>query len=311
VLIVASRLAEIYQSLEEPDFRVLRIIEKGMKNYEYVPIEYIERSSRLPPSRLSKVIKKLSTLKLIKRTLGSIVGYTLTYLGLDILALRGLIVRGVIEKIGDRIGAGKEGDVYIGITPSEERVTIKFHREGSAPFRKIKKTRSFATDLSWGSMIEVAKILGEREYKILVELFNKRAKVPETVAWNRHAVVTKYIDNSIELYKRPELSKDQAEEVLKEVLYTIRIAYKEVGIVHGDLSEYNVLIRLFPEENKVEAYVIDWPQYVYKDEPHAEELLKRDVQYITRFFRKIYTIQVDWTEAVRYVKGEVNELNFR
>ena len=306
---MASRLVEIYKRLEEPELRILRIIEKHMKKYEYVPIELIEKESKLPPSKLSSSIKKLSTLKLVRRTLGSIIGYTLTYLGLDVLALRGLIVRGVIRDLGDRIGAGKEGDVYIGITPSNEKVTVKFHREGSAPFRKIKRTRSFAIDMSWGSMIEVAKVLGEREFRILVELYNKGAKVPEPVAWNRHAVVTKYIEGSIELYRKPELDEKQALGTLEQVLETIRKAYIDVGIVHGDLSEYNVLIRA--KDDTVEAYVIDWPQYVYKDEPHAEELLKRDVQYITRFFRKIYGVRIECENALKYVKGEINELSIR
>ncbi len=306
---MTSRLTEIYKRLEEPEFRILRIIERHMKKYEYVPIELIEKESKLPPSKLSNSIKKLSTLKLVRRTLGSIIGYTLTYLGLDVLALRGLIVRGIIKDLRDRIGAGKEGDVYIGITPSDEKVTVKFHREGSAPFRKIKRTRSFAIDMSWGSMIEVAKVLGEREFRILVELYNKGARVPEPVAWNRHAVVTKYIEGSIELYKRPELDEDEALEVLKQVLETIRKAYMDVGVVHGDLSEYNILVRT--KDDKVEAYVIDWPQYVYKDEPHAEELLKRDVQYISRFFRKIYGVRIECENALKYVKGEINELGIR
>jgi RIO kinase 2 len=157
-------------------------------------------------------------------------------------------------------------------------------------------------------MLEVAKVLGEREYKILIELFNKGARVPEPVAWNRHAVVTKFIENSVELYKRPELTEEQAKKVLLEVLETLRKAYVEVEVVHGDLSEYNVLVKL--DEN-VEAYVIDWPQYVYRNEPHAEELLQRDVQYITRFFKKVYRVEVDPSEAIRYVKGEVNELSVR
>ena len=304
-----SRLVEIYKKLDEPELRILRIIERYMKKFEYIPIELIEKESKLPPSRLSNSIKKLSTLKLVKRTLGSIIGYTLTYLGLDILALRGLIVRSIIKDLGDRIGAGKEGDVYIGMTPSNEKVTVKFHREGNAPFRKIKRTRSFAINMSWGNMIEVAKVLGEREFRILVELYNKGARVPEPVAWNRHAVVTKYIEGSVELYKRPELSKEQAIEILKQVLETLRKAYIDVGIVHGDLSEYNILVR--PKEDSMEAYIIDWPQYVYRDEPHAKELLERDLQYITRFFRKIYRVRIEHESALRYIKGEINEFSIR
>ncbi len=301
-----SRLALIYEELEEPDFRILRVIEKWLNKYEYVPVEIIERDSKLPPSKILKSIKKLSTHKLVKRRLGSIIGYTLTYLGLDVLALRGLIVRGVIERIGDRIGSGKESEVYLAVAPTGERLTVKMHREGSAPFRRIKRTRSFAVDLSWGSMLQVAKILGEREFKVLVELHGRGASVPEPIAWNRHAVVTRYIESGVELSVRPPLSRGDAVQVLRTVLSTLRIAYTEAGVVHGDLSEYNVVVALV-EGEPVRAYVIDWPQYVYKDEPHAEELLERDVYYITRFLRKIYGVETDPEEALRYVKGETDD----
>ncbi len=307
---MVSRLVEIYSNLEEPEFRILRNIEKNMKKYEYVPIELIEKESKLPPSKLSNCLRKLSTFKLVKRVFGNIIGFTLTYLGLDILALRGLMVRGVIKELGDKIGAGKEGDVYIGITPGYEKITIKFHREGSAPFRKIKRTRSFVINMNWRSMIELAKALSEREFEILTKLYNKDARVPIPIARNRHAIVMKYIEDSIELYKRPELNKKEAIDILTQVLKTLRVAYIDVGIIHGDLSEYNVLVRIpISVNDTAEAYVIDWSQYIYKDEPHAEELLKRDIQYITRFFRKIYRIEVDGNEALKYVKGNMNELS--
>jgi RIO kinase 1 len=52
------------------------------------------------------------------------------------------------------------------------------------------------------------------------------------------------------------------------------------NLVHGDLSEYNILIK-----NR-EPYIIDISQGVPLDHPLAEELLQRDVKNISRFFNK-------------------------
>lgn len=300
-----GRLVRMLEVLEEDDYRVLRVIERNLGRYEYVPIEVIERQARLPPSRILRSMRRLSDLKLVKRTLGTLVGYTLTFLGLDVLAVRALTAKGVIEELGDAIGAGKESDVYIAVTPAGRRVVVKLHREGKAPFHKIRRTRSFAADMSRRSLILWAKLLGKREFKVLVDLHARGARVPEPIAWNRHAVVQGHIEGAVELYRVPPLDYEDARRALSHILETARIAYRDVGVVHGDLSEFNVLIA--PEDGGVGAYVIDWPQYVYAQEPHAEELLRRDVGYILRFFRSKYAIEVDLEDALAYVRGEGDE----
>ncbi|MCE4610929.1 MAG: serine/threonine protein kinase [Desulfurococcales archaeon] len=296
-------LWEIFKMLEDDDFRVLRAIERFHGKYEYVPVELVEKAAGLPPSRLVKALHRLSNLKLVKRRLGNLSGYTLTYMGLDLLALRNLVARGIIEELGDKIGVGKEGDVYIGVSPGGDRVVVKFHRAGRESFRKIRRHRSYALDVRATTWLILAKIVGEREFKALVALEREGAKVPPAIAWNRHAVVQKYVDG-LELSIVRELDEESAFRVLVDSVETLRIAYTRVGIVHGDLSEYNILVKL---GEPVEAYIIDWPQYVYKDEPNAEELLRRDVTYLLRFLKRRFGLSLDVEEVLRYVKGEVDE----
>ncbi len=297
-----KNLWQLYTSLGEDEFRVLRAIERFQGRHEYVPVELVEKASGLPPSRLQRALAVLSRNKLIKRRLGNFSGYTLTFLGLDVLALRNLVKRGVVSLLGDKIGIGKEGDVYIAVAPDGSRLVVKFHREGRKSFRKVWRHRSFTLNLEASTWLEVAKYVGEREFKALVSLWREGARVPEPVAWNRHAVVQRYVEG-VELSEAPEMGEEEALSALRDVIETVRIAYQRVGIVHGDLSEYNILVE--PAEGR--AYVIDWPQYVYKDEPHADELLRRDVEYVARFFRRKYRVEVDVEEALAYVRGERGE----
>ncbi len=296
-------LWEVYNLLSDEEFRVLRAIERFQAKYEYVPAELVEKAAGLPPSKLAKAIYTLSNLKLIRRRLGNLSGYTLTYMGLDVLALRNFVARGVIKELGDKIGVGKEGDVYIALAPGDYRVVVKFHRAGRESFRKIRKHRSYALDLRATTWLALAKLVGEREFKALVALEREGAKVPEPIAWNRHAVVQRYVEG-VELHMIRELRYEEAVKVLLDSLETLRIAYTRVGIVHGDLSEYNILVKV---EGEVEAFIIDWPQYVYKDEPNAEELLRRDVSYLLRFLKRRFGVEADLEEAIKYVKGDRDE----
>ena len=297
---MAQEIWSLYKALGREEFKVLRAVESLLGRYEYVPLELIERRLNMPPSRISKALKTLSNYKLIRRRLGGVSGYTLTFRALDLLALDNLVGRGVVSEVGSRIGRGKEGEVYVALSPGGERVIIKFHREGTRSFKKVARHRSYTLDYSIVNWLILAKTVGEREFKALASLSREGARVPEPIAWNRHAVVQEYI-SGVELSERPELG-DIALDVLRDIVETLRIAYTKVGIVHGDLSEYNVLV-----SDEGRGYVIDWPQYVYREEPHAEELLLRDVTYIARFFRRVYGVEASVERLLRYVRGEEGE----
>jgi len=295
------KIGLIYKQLTPVDFQVLEAIERFINRYEYVPIEVIERASRVPETRLSLILHKLHELKLVKRiTVSGYKAFRLTYLGLDMLALRALVNKNVLEAIGDRIGVGKESDIYHGKAVGGVDVIVKFLRIGRRSFRRTRITRSWGEDPKY-TWFHQSKIAAEREFKALKELYGLEALVPRPFAYNRHVVVIEYI-NGVELYTRPEL-KDPF-SVLHRILETVKIAYLNAGIVHGDLSEYNILVNI--DEDK--PYIIDWPQYVYRDEPNANDLLKRDVEYIVRFFNKVYRVGVDVERALKYVRGEHGEL---
>ena len=62
---------------------------------------------------------------------------------------------------------------------------------------------------------------------------------------------------------------------------------QKAELVHGDLSEFNVLM-----DDDGEPVVIDVAQGVLLKHPLAEELLERDVNNMARFFRK-YGVSID------------------
>jgi RIO kinase 2 len=106
----------------------------------------------------------------------------------------------------------------------------------------------------------------------------------------------------VDLYKIDDMEEEVARRSLADIIDTLRIAYTKVGIVHADLSQYNVLVS---EEGR--GYVIDWPQYVYKGEEVSEELLVRDVKYITSYYERKFGVEVDPGKVLKYVKGEIDE----
>jgi len=90
----------------------------------------------------------------------------------------------------------------------------------------------------------------------------------------------------------------EPQKVFNEVLLNLRKAYLEAWVIHADLSEFNVVIQ--PDWH---VLIIDWPQYVRKDHPNAEQLLRRDVRNMVRFFQRKFKTKTRLKEALAYVKG--------
>jgi len=129
----------------------------------------------------------------------------------------------------------------------------------------------------------------------LKRLHQKGVTVPEPIKQNRHVLVMSMIEGA-ELFHYPELPKPQA--VLKEILVNIRKAYQEAGIIHADLSPYNIILQ--PNQH---ILIIDWPQYVTTKHPNAQELLKRDVQNVLTYFQRKQKLKIRLKEALAYIRG--------
>ncbi len=288
------QLGEVYNSMPDEGFKILSVVEAGMGKYEYVPVTVILKQTRIPPKKLDLLLGFLASKGLLRRRIGYRVGYKLTFLGLDIVALHSLVRRGVLKAIGDKIGIGKESEIYEALAPGNTRVAVKFHKVGRTSFKRTLLLRPYVLERETPDWFSESKLSAQREYKAITELFKYTKYVPRPIAYSRNAVVIDFVEG-VELYKVRHLSDPI--RVLEGIKEVIEIAYCKVGIVHGDLSEYNIIIR-FPDESPV---IIDWPQYVYKDHPSAITLLRRDVYYVIRYFNKRFGLKVEPEDFFRKV----------
>ncbi len=291
-----KEVVEALKSLREKEWRVLSVIEIGMARHEYVPLEFIARAARLTQDEVEIILRKLHKLGLIQRNVGPYVGYILVSRGYDALALRALVKRGVLESISaDPIKVGKESDVYEGRTTSGEVVAVKFHRIGRTSFRQTRRLRTYVGDRRHISWLYESRLSATREYEALNLLYRYGVNVPRPIAHNRHVVVMELLEG-VMLSEVPEL--DDPEETLYKILDEVRKAYKDAQIVHGDLSEFNVLV----VDRGKKVYLIDWPQWVSVIHPSAKYLLRRDVENLAKFFRRKYNLKVNPEELVKYVE---------
>jgi len=290
----ADIAVKVYRKLEPEDLQILHAIELQMKRHEYVPEDVIPKFANLPLQEVAYRLQSLSKKRLITGRRGAYAGYSLTTAGYDTLAINALVKANVLEAFGKQLGVGKEADVHDALTPTGQQVAIKFHRLGRTSFKQTKRKRGYATRYTyrpdWHHQSEIA---AKKEYKALKILHPKGVAVPEPIKQNRHVLVMGIIEGA-ELFHWQELLKPQA--VLKEILVNIRKAYQEAGMIHADLSPYNIILQ--PNQH---ILIIDWPQYVATKHPNAQQLLERDVRNVLKYFSK-QKLKMRLKEALAYVK---------
>ena len=290
----AEIAVQVFRKLESEDLRVLHVIETAMSKHEFVPKELIAKFTKFSLEETAFRLSHLSKFRLIRQMRGPYVGYTLNYAGYDCLAINALVKARVLEAFGKPLGVGKEADVYDALNPKGERIAVKFHRLGRISFRQTRRKRGYTTEhTSW---LFQSRLAAEKEFQALKLVFPHGVAVPKPISQNRHVLVMGMIEGA-ELAEYKEIPKP--EKVLKEILRNVRKAYLKAGVIHADLSEYNVILK--PD---MHILIIDWPQYITKEHPNAQQLLTRDVKNILRYFKRKHMLKAKLKEALAYVTGE-------
>ncbi|NVM30997.1 MAG: serine/threonine protein kinase [Candidatus Helarchaeota archaeon] len=270
------------KKLETDDFRVLRAIEKGMQKYKHVPISEIGDRTKFDVEYVNYILDRLHKRELINRWSEKYVGYHVNQHGYDCLALNVLVQSDVIESFGKSVGIGKEADVYEGLTPDEEVVAIKIHRLGRISFRQTKRYRDYTADKHHLSWLYTSRLAAEKEYEALMVLYPLKIAVPKPYGQNRHIVVMSNIVGD-DLFTIKELKNP--DKIFDTILKNIEKSYRKAQIIHGDLSEFNIIIT-----PKFKPLLIDWPQWVSITHPNALFYLERDITNVCNFFEKKFKI---------------------
>lgn len=252
----------VMRTMSKEDYRVLEAVELGMKDHEIVPIPLITSIANLRYGGVTKRMQSLLRDKLLSHEkFNGYDGYRITNSGYDILALHHLKCRNIVAAIGQRIGTGKESDIYLASDPQGCQMVLKFHRLGRTSFRNVKSKRDYfsfsnnnkrqqpgtssAAATSVHSWLFLSRLSAIREYAFMKALYDVHYPTPEPLGHNRHVIAMKLI-RGVPLYQifPKQLSTEQAADIYKQ---SIAIATKLAsihGLVHCDLNEFNLLIDL-------------------------------------------------------------------
>ena len=231
-----------------------------MKYHSLVPATLIHSAANLRRGGANKIVSSLLRDKLLSHDQScGYDEYRLTNSGYDILALHDLKVRGIVAGMGDKIGCGKESDVYLAITPRNTQVVLKFHRLGRTSFRDVKKKRDYfeVNALSKNhkrggaryrtlpnSWLFLSRTSALKEYVFMKALHGAGYPTPTPVGQNRHVVAMGLV-RGVPLYQlhSNRVSAEQARSIFEQSAVLAGDLARH-GLVHCDLNEFNLMVDL-------------------------------------------------------------------
>ena len=193
--------------------------------------------------------------------------------------------KGILDEIHGVVNAGKEARIYLGKDLQGNDLAVKIYLTSSAEFKKgmlpyIEGDQRFAhVRRDTRSLIYT---WAQKEYKNLQRAHEAKVNVPKPIVVQKNVLIMEFIGKNGErapLLKESELEDPQ--KVFKLLLTYIKRLYTKADLVHADLSEYNIMMW------KGKPVVFDVAQSVLTSHPMADTFLRRDLQNIHRYFKRL------------------------
>ncbi|MFB6245321.1 MAG: serine protein kinase RIO [Candidatus Nanohaloarchaea archaeon] len=186
-----------------------------------------------------------------------------------------------LSRLYGAIESGKESQVFLADTPDGERVAVKIYMTRAGSFREMEdylrgdqRFEDFKSDRR--SVIEK---WCRKEYRNLEKARNV-LKCPEPVTTQGNILVMEFLGREFSPFpKLKNVEIENPQTGWEKTRDRIRRLWEQEKLVHGDLSEYNILVTDEPE-----LAWIDFSQGVHRTHPRGKELLERDLGNIADFF---------------------------
>ncbi|MWV41811.1 serine/threonine-protein kinase Rio1 [Natrialba sp. INN-245] len=210
-------------------------------------------------------------------------------------ALYKLVQDGYVEAFGGPLSTGKEANVYHAQGDGRE-VAVKVYRINASNFRQMRDYLEGDPRFEGlgGKKKDVVLAWTKKELANLRRARKAGVRVPEPIAAERNVLVMEYIGNEEGRAKRLGEVHIENPETAYEVMREYMRRLYSAGIIHGDLSEYNVV---FDEGQLV---IIDVGQAVTVHHPNSRDFLERDCENVASFFSR-QGLETDPDELLEFV----------
>ena len=206
--------------------------------------------------------------------------------------------QGYIDVLNGAISTGKEANVLTGITDDEKFIAVKIYRIATSDFKKmdyyLKGDPRFNVKTKNKRKIIYSWVT--KEFKNLTRLHTAGVTVPEPITSSNNVLLIEFIGDEDGNPAQPVKNQppQDPDDFWNKLLVQLKLFVNEAKLVHGDLSNYNIL------NLNEEPVIIDVSQSVVLDNPISKELLERDINTLVREYTKL-GVETSFDEVWEYV----------
>ncbi|CAK9034735.1 Serine/threonine-protein kinase RIO1 (RIO kinase 1) [Durusdinium trenchii] len=218
------------------------------------------------------------------------------------LILFKMLSRGTFDEINGCISTGKEANVYHAVTSEGQDLAVKVFKTSILVFKDRDKyvtgEHRFRGGYGKSNPRKMVKLWAEKEMRNLKRLHAAGIVCPEPHMLRMHVLVMDFVGKNgwpAPRLKDAVLSSSKYRSAYVQCLFILRKMFQLCKLVHGDFSEYNLLVL------DGTIYVIDVSQSVEMDHPRALEFLRMDIQNTNAFFKKKGLDTMPLTAAFQFI----------
>jgi RIO kinase 1 len=211
--------------------------------------------------------------------------------------------KGTINEIHGVVKAGKEARIYWGKDKAGNELAIKIYLVVSSEFRKGIRKYIEGDPRFQGVRHDTRSLIfawAQKEFKNLELAARARVRVPYPIAVKNNVLIMRFIgENGNAAPSFKEKTPKNPEKVYEELMVFLERLYRKAELVHGDLSEYNLMMW------KGRTVIFDMAQAVLLVHPNADFLLRRDLTNLNKYFNRLGVKVPSVDECYRRVTGVV------
>ncbi|GFP80234.1 serine/threonine-protein kinase rio1 [Phtheirospermum japonicum] len=181
----------------------------------------------------------------------------------------------------------EQANVYHATKTDGQEFAIKIYKTSVLVFkdrdRYVQGDYRFRHNYCKHNPRKMVQTWAEKEMRNLMRVRAAGIRCPTPLLLRLHVLVMEFIGKAgwaAPRLKDANLSHDKLRESYVEMIIIMRTLYQKCKLVHGDLSEYNILYF------EGFLYIIDVSQSVELDHPHALDFLREDCIHVSDFFKK-------------------------
>lgn len=207
--------------------------------------------------------------------------------------------RRMIAAMGGVVSTGKEANIFHALGEGGRELAVKIYRVVTADFNAMQEYIDGDPRFGrvGGTRRKLVYAWTRKEYSNLARAREAGVRVPEPLAFQDNVLVMEFIGrDEVPAPRLKDVGTDKPAALMEKLVGMAAMLYRKAGLVHADLSEYNVLMW------DGEPVLIDMGQSVLLDHPRAQAFLRRDIVNLRRYFSKL-GVQSETAELLAAVRG--------